>query len=259
MGRRTEHKPGTFSWVELATADPDGAATFYEAVFGWVRSDSSTDDAESYKWLKLDGEIVAGFYRLEDDQQVGAVPAHWRSYVTVEAADDAAARAGDLGGTVLKEPAVVDGSRRMTLIQDPIGAVVGLWEPRGHIGVTRVNDPGCLCWNDLVTADPAAATRFYGGLFGWDVQELEGAGGYRVIQNAGASNGGMMPSEMAGGAPPHWLAYFNAGELERALATVEEAGGRVVAPPRQVPAGRFAFAQDPHDAVFGLFEGDVDD
>ncbi len=35
MGKRTEHAPGTFSWVDLATSDREGAKSFYGGLFGW--------------------------------------------------------------------------------------------------------------------------------------------------------------------------------------------------------------------------------
>ncbi len=59
--------------------------------------------------------------------------------------------------------------------------------------------------------------------------------------------------------PGYWLPYFNAGELDRAVTVVGEGGGRVVAGPQAVPAGRFAIAADPQGAPFALFEGPVDE
>ena len=35
MAERTQYTPGTFSWVDLATTDPDAAKSFYGALFGW--------------------------------------------------------------------------------------------------------------------------------------------------------------------------------------------------------------------------------
>jgi predicted enzyme related to lactoylglutathione lyase len=164
------------------------------------------------------------------------------SYVTVESVDEVARRAGDLDGTVRSEPMDVLDSGRMAIVADPTGAVLGLWEPRAHIGAGRVNDPGCMCWNDIVTPDPAAAASFYTALLGWDIVELENAGGYRHIRNRGASNGGLMPSGIDDTAP-----------------TIEANGGRLVTEPMQVPAGRFAVARDGQGAAFGLIEGDMDD
>ena len=259
MGKRTRYEPGTFSWAELATNDPKGAKDFYTALFGWEPEDVPIDATATYTMLNLDGDAVAALYQQPEEQSSAGIPPNWLSYVTVDSADEVARRAPQLGGAVVAEPFDVLESGRMSLIQDPAGAMLALWEPRAHIGAARVNDPGCLCWNDLITPDPAAAERFYEGLLGWEIEELEGAGGYRVVENAGQSNGGMMPASLAGGGPPHWLVYFNAGHLAQALARIEDGGGRVIAGPREVPAGRFAVAQDPQGAAFGLFEGAVDD
>ena len=39
MPARTEHAPGTPSWVDLQTSDPAGAKAFYSALFGWDYDD----------------------------------------------------------------------------------------------------------------------------------------------------------------------------------------------------------------------------
>ena len=39
MGERTQYAPGTFSWTDLATPDPDAAKGFYGALFGWQAED----------------------------------------------------------------------------------------------------------------------------------------------------------------------------------------------------------------------------
>ena len=79
----------------------------------------------------------------------------------------------------------------MAVIIDPVGAALCLWEPRSNIGATLVNTPGSMTWNDLITPDPEASATFYGDLFGWTTEEMEGGQGYRVIFNGERSNGGM--------------------------------------------------------------------
>ena len=32
--------------------------------------------------------------------------------------------------------------------------------------------PGTFCWTDLTTTDQAAAKAFYGGLFGWEAEDI---------------------------------------------------------------------------------------
>ena len=39
MAEFTSHTPGSFSWIELATPDLDGAKNFYGSLFGWETKD----------------------------------------------------------------------------------------------------------------------------------------------------------------------------------------------------------------------------
>jgi predicted enzyme related to lactoylglutathione lyase len=268
MGKRTGYDPGTFSWMELATPDPAAAKTFYGSLFGWEAEDNPIP-AEAgggvYTTLKLSGESVAALYEQLQDQREAGIPPNWFSYVTVADADAAAARAKELGGAVQAGPFDVMTQGRMAVISDPTGAVFGVWQARDSIGATLVNDPGCLTANELSTNDVQAAIRFYEGLFGWKVNEVDSGGGppYWTIEHAGAAegrNGGMRelaPEQQ--GAPPHWMPYFTAASLDDSLATITGAGGAVHVGPIEIPAGRIAVAADPQGAFFGLFEGPVDD
>ena len=258
MGERTSYEPGTFSWVELLTPDIDGGKSFYAGLFGWEWEDSPIDDGDnSYSMSKIDGKYVTGGYQPPPDQ---GTPPNWLSYVTVEDADATAEKAKELGGTVFAGPFDVMESGRMAVLGDPTGAVFGVWQANQHIGAQVVNAPGALTMNQLNTSDPEAATAFYSGLFGWQIEPLDtGEGGppyWSVARADGRLNAGMMPlPEEAGGVPSHWLAYFVSADMEATTAKVGELGGQVVVPPTEIPAGRFAVAQDPQGAFFALFEG----
>jgi hypothetical protein len=58
--------------------------------------------------------------------------------------------------------------------------------------------------------------------------------------------------------PPNWLVYFGVEDMASATGKVQEMGGGVLVPERQMPGGRFAVVQDPHGAVFALWEGSYD-
>ena len=58
--------------------------------------------------------------------------------------------------------------------------------------------------------------------------------------------------------PPYWSTYFAVEDADAALRTIEGAGGRTMMAPFDVPAGRFAVAQDPQGAAFALFQGVLD-
>ena len=260
MGERTRYEPGTFSWVDLSTTDPDAAKAFYGGLFGWEAHDMPAGAAGTYTMLRLDGDDVAALSAQSEQERSLGLPPHWNSYVTVEDVDASAARAQALGATVLAGPFDVLRAGRMAVVRDPTGAVLSLWQPGEHIGARRVNDLGCLCWNDLMTDDTRAAAEFYTALFGWAVETFSGGEATYTIWKVGdRSNGGMLElTEQHGGAPPHWLPYFTVESCDAFTQTVEASGGAGLAGPMDVPVGRIAAAQDPQGAAFAVFEGQTD-
>jgi uncharacterized protein len=252
MGERTSYPPGTFSWAELATSDADAAKAFYANVFGWEYRDSPIPDGSVYTTAMRDGKDVGALFASEQ-------PPHWNCYVTVESADAAAARAGELSATIAADAFDVMDAGRMAVIVDPVGAALCLWEPKTHIGASLVNTPGAMTWNDLITPDPGLSARFYGDLFGWTTEEVEGAGGYRVIRNGERTNGGMMPLDPRMGAtPPNWMPYFGHEDVERLVGEVAGWGGQVYNGPMKMPQGTIAVLGDPQNAAFAVWTGEYD-
>jgi hypothetical protein len=257
VGERTSHAPGTISWVDLATTDLEGAKAFYGGLFGWEAEDLA-GPAGTYSLLRLGGAEVAGAFEQPAD---GGVPPHWNTYVTVADLDAGIARAKELGAAGLMGAHEIEGAGRMGVLADPTGAAFALWEPSGRIGAELVNAPGALCWNDLGTNDPAAAEQFYGKLFGWTLDDpVEGdPTEYRTIRNGESTNGSIhRQGEQEAGTPPNWLPYFATADLAGSTAQVSEAGGQVLVPPLDVPAGQVIVAVDPQGAAFGLFAGELD-
>ena len=259
MGKRQSYEPGTFCWVDLSTPDAEGAKAFYASLFGWEFRDDEIPGGGVYTMCFREGDAVGAI--VEQDEQ----PAHWNNYVSVESADETAAKARDLGATPIEDPFDVMEFGRMAVLVDPGGAMLCAWEPRSHIGAGRVNDLGCMSWNELQTRDSEAAGNFYQTLFGWETQPIEEDGTlvYTTIKNAGSQNGGFMPmSEQHGDAPPFWLPYFTVASCDDAIAKVQELGGEVFAGPMDLPdppPSRIAVLGDPQGAAFAIFEGETDD
>ncbi|HEU4702504.1 MAG TPA: VOC family protein [Conexibacter sp.] len=255
MGERTQYAPGTFSWVDLTTTDQDGARAFYRELFGWGSDDMPAGEGVVYSMMTKDGHHVAAISPQPQAQRDAGVPPAWNSYVTVASADQTAAKAAELGGSVHAQPFDVFDAGRMAVIQDPQGAWFMVWEPKRHIGAGLVNAPGALVWNELGTTDVDAAGAFYAQLFGWDVAPFEGSEQpYWSITNGGRSNGGMMPVQPPH-APPHWTVYFGVDDLDAATARVGELGGIVHAGPIDIQMARIAIVADPQGATFALYEG----
>jgi predicted enzyme related to lactoylglutathione lyase len=114
---------------------------------------------------------------------------------------------------------------------------------------------GEFCWNELLTSDEAAATRFYSAVFGWQTAEFPGAGvKYTIWKNQGKGVGGLMerPSEAI---PPHWLSYVTVSDVDAAAKRTGDAGGKVMMPAFDVPTvGRIAVIQDPQGASLGIIQ-----
>lgn len=256
MTEVTRHEPGSFSWVELATSDPPAAKAFYTALFGWtaVESPMGPGPEEIYTRLQLDGKDVAALYRMMQEQAARGVPPNWLCYVTVASADEAARKAGELGGTVLAGPFDVEDYGRMAMLQDPEGAVFAVWQPKKHIGIQRVGEPGAPCWSELSTRDAAKAGKFYTGLFGWGLKTSDPA--YAEITRGGVPIGGILPMgpEMQG-VPPHWGVYFQVADCDAAATRATALGGKVCFGPQDVAnVGRFAAVQDPQGAAFSVIK-----
>src|ERR1700753_1018478 len=190
MGERDGYVPGTFCWVELATTDQAAAKEFYAALFGWVADDRPVGEGSYYSMQQLGGRQGAAIAGQPQEQRAAGVSALWHSYGWVADAEEAAARARELGGSVHAGPFDVMQAGRMAVLQDPQGAYFMLWEPREHRGAELVNAPGAFAWNELSTSDMGAAQSFYGGLFGWSFEPYEGSPQpYLGIKNGEANNG----------------------------------------------------------------------
>jgi uncharacterized protein len=255
MGERTQYAPGTFSWTDLSTTDPDAAKAFYAALFGWQAQDIPVPGG-AYSMQRLDGKDVAAISAQPQAQREAGAPPTWNSYITVGSADAAAQRAAEVGGTVHAGAFDVMDAGRMAVIQDPQGAFFMVWEPKSSIGAGLVNAPGALCWNELAAADLDSAPRFYEQLFGWKVEPFEGGEmRYLTIKNGDAVNGGMrekQPQE-----PPYWLVYFAVEDLDASVAKVDELGGGTIAPPFDIAMARIAVVHDPQGAVFAPYSGEL--
>jgi predicted enzyme related to lactoylglutathione lyase len=98
MGRRASYADGTFCWADLATTDPDGARSFYGALFGWEAEPMPIPGGGTYTMLRHGGRDAAALAGQPEEQRAAGVPPHWVSYVSLDDVDAGAASAGELGG-----------------------------------------------------------------------------------------------------------------------------------------------------------------
>jgi predicted enzyme related to lactoylglutathione lyase len=141
IGAQVVNVPGTWNFSGLNTRDVEAAQRFYGAVFGWrfaVLDYGSTmvmvpgygdylesiDPGVKQRHASAGAppgftDAVAWLDALEDG------PARWSVSFTVADADASAARAAELGATILAEPFDVPW-QRVTVIRDPQGAELTL-------------------------------------------------------------------------------------------------------------------------------------
>ncbi len=252
----TNYVPGAPNWVDLGTSDVDAAAAFYRAVFGW-EFQSAGPDAGGYGMFTLNGKTVAAAGPLMEQ---GAEPS-WTLYFDTPDASATADAVKRAGGSVRADPMDVFTAGRMAQFADPAGAAFAVWQPGEIKGLDAVNDPGTLCWTELLTADAGAAASFYTAVFGWEAQDVPmGEFSYTVIRPAGggedSGQGGFMPISpqmAAAGLTTRWVPYFEVADVDAVVATASEQGGSVNVPAADVPGvGRFASLLDPAGAAFNV-------
>ncbi len=268
MSERSEHKPGTPSWVDNASADPAAAAEFYSRLFGWETENVMPADAPGdYYMARMRGKAVAAL----GSQPMEGVPPVWNTYVTVADPDATAGAVKGAGGQVLMEPFDVMDAGRMAVFADPAGAVFMVWKPNGSIGSELVNEDGAFSWSELHTPDIEGSKEFYGTVFGWRATTMEFGGGEYTIWNTDGENadgefvsppseeggtgiGGMMSNENSPErTPPFWMVYFDVADVDAAVARAGELGGSVIAPAFDVEGvGRIAVLGDSQGAAFSV-------
>jgi predicted enzyme related to lactoylglutathione lyase len=255
MAERTKHEPGTFSWVELATRDGAAAKRFYTSLFGWGFDDMPVGDGTVYTMLTRNGKQVGALYQMSPQQQ--GVPPHWNSYVSVASADDAAAKAKTLGGTVMLEPFDVLDAGRMAIVSDPTGAVFSLWRgAQEDPADTASGEEGGWMWNELWTNDPDQALSFYERVIGYTVETMDmgDQGKYHLLKTGDKGRAGVTPS-VHPAAPSMWLPYVQVADCDAKAAQAARLGGQVMFGPADIPGiGRFAILQDPAGAALAIMK-----
>jgi len=243
------YEPGTPSWVDLGSPDPDASEAFYGDLFGWEAHTSPDPAAGGYTMLVLDGHTVAGLGPLSTEGD----PTSWTMYVSVADADATAAAIAAAGGTVFVPPVDVSDAGRMAVCADDQGARLSIWQPGTHIGATLGNEPNTLCWTELAARDIAKAVAFYGIVFGW---EGDATADYVVWKLGDRMIGGLarMDDRWPTDAPPQWSVCFAVVDCDATAERVKALAGSVRMGPLDSPFGRFAVCNDNHGAAFSIIQ-----
>src|SRR2546421_8066557 len=101
MPERDGYTPGVPCWIDTSQPDPEAAVAFYSGLFGWDFEDVMPPGAPGkYLIARQRGGDVAAVASAPE----GASQAVWNTYIWVQSADDAAAKARQAGGRVPPRP-----------------------------------------------------------------------------------------------------------------------------------------------------------
>ena len=255
MPAMTSYPSGTPSWADLLAHDGQKAKDFYTGLLGWTYEDHPVDGTMVYTMYSHQGQAVCASAERGPGQE--NLPPHWSVYVTVDDLEAALERARNAGGTVIAEPFDVLEVGRMAIIQDPQGAYLRLWFPKGHAGASVMMEPGALCWFELATNDTEGAQAFYSALLQLDaIPDPDAAFPYTLLTRGEQHVAGIMEIGADWGpVPPNWGVYFGVNDVEATVAKAQELGGGVVVAPMDIADfARFAVLRDSEGAVFSVIK-----
>lgn len=121
----TKTKPGTINWFDLTVTNAEPIRDFYKSVVGWETSPVDMGGYNDFCMHPEDAGPVAGVCNAKGGNS--GLPAQWIMYITVSNLDASIKNCVELGGKVIFGPKPM-GKNRYCVIQDPAGAVCGLFE-----------------------------------------------------------------------------------------------------------------------------------
>lgn len=116
-----------FVHVELNTTDVGKAKDFYTRLFAWKLDDMPMPDG-SYTMIDVGEGTGGGMLK----HPMPGAPSFWLPYVQVDDIEASTARAKSLGATLIRDVTEVMDAGWLSIVQDPTGAVLGMWKPKAR-------------------------------------------------------------------------------------------------------------------------------
>ncbi|MBI3014171.1 MAG: VOC family protein [Candidatus Tectomicrobia bacterium] len=116
-----------FVHVELHTQDPAQAKKFYKSLFSWGLEDLPMGEG-TYTMINVGEGTGGGIMK----NPVPETPSHWLAYVLVGDVKGSTKKARELGATVVQEVTEIPDYGWFSVIVDPAGAALGLWQPKAQ-------------------------------------------------------------------------------------------------------------------------------
>jgi predicted enzyme related to lactoylglutathione lyase len=115
-----------FVHVELVTTDVKQAKSFYGSLFDWKLEDADMGGGMTYTMIKVGEGTGGGMMKHPMPGQ----PSAWVPYVLVDNVVAATKKAKTLDAKIIRDVSEVPGMGSFSIIQDPTGGVLGLWQAK---------------------------------------------------------------------------------------------------------------------------------
>jgi uncharacterized protein len=246
-----DHLSGKFVWFEHLSSHAGRARTFYQALFGWT-TQSMPMGAQTYSMIMNGDHAIGGYGALAPN-----AAARWMSYLSVPDVDAAYAAALAAGAKGVVAPMEFGSVGRGATIVDPFGATLSLWKSaQGDRADVQPVPAGDWVWNELWTADPMQAVRFFESAFGFGHESVDMGehGTYYLLKKDGVNRGGVSRA-VDNRATSMWLPYVEVADCDGTAAAAARLGGRVLSPAADIPGvGRFAILADATGAPIAVLQ-----
>jgi len=237
------------------TTDGEAAHKFYGQLFPEWKIVVGEGHGCTYRMVHVGDRALCCMIPFD---KAHGYPSHWVGYVAVENCDATVARMEQLGGKTCCPAFDAPGVGRFALVNDPQGAIIKPFQPAAPLPALEKHVVGQVCWSELLTTDLDKATAFYTSAFDWQTQVHDFGpphGKYTLFRSGGKDIGGAMAMPPGAEAPPHWLYYFMADDVDARTRKAGDLGARIHVEPRDIPGiGRFSVLADPGGATFALYK-----
>ncbi|MGB7287144.1 MAG: VOC family protein [Salaquimonas sp.] len=120
-----------------------------------------------------------------------------------------------------------------------------------------MNNPlpaNAVVWAEIPVTDMEKSKAFYTAVVGNELKDnVNGPNPMADFQSSGGVAGHIYPGKPAANGAGNTVHLAVSGTVEQAMERVTEAGGTVLSPVIEIPAGRFAYCLDPDGNSIGIF------
>jgi len=248
------HIQGRWVWGELFADNVEAEKTFYQEVFGW-QYENYGSGKDAYTLIRVNGRPIAGIvhYTKPPDAERSA---RWLALMSVPDVTRAAEQVAATGGKVLVQPKSLQGRGEISVLSDPEGALFGVIHTAGGDPPDAFPSYNAWFWLELWAKDATRMADFYRSIGAYTVTRQESSGDRTELHlvAGGYPRAGVLELERKD-LPSTWLPYVRVQDMQKTLANIAHAGGRVVvAPSPEIRNGKVAVFLDPLGAAVAVAE-----